>query len=111
MTSGDWSPQLSEFIELFYALQIVTPDNLPDDAFEIPDEFNERTIFYQDAAELVTCIVRTDRFVDGLINKYINNRWLTRLARVLYSRRLLQENGWPKSLRPGTSEARDCGRR
>jgi hypothetical protein len=97
MTIGDSSSQLSEFLELLYDLRIVAPDNLPDESFEMPEAFDERTITQQQSAELMTYIVRMDRFVDGVLIKYVNNKWLMKLARVLYSKHLLQENGWPKA--------------
>jgi len=96
MTSGDSSSQLSEFLELLYDMRIVAPDNLPDESFEIPETFDESTITAQQSAELMTYIVRTDRFVEGVLLKYVNNKWLMKLARVLYSKHLLLENGWPR---------------
>ncbi len=96
MTGGDSSSSLSEFLELLYDMRIVAPDNLPDESFEIPETFDESTITAQQSAELLTYIVRTDRFAEGVLVKYLNNKWLMKLARVQYSKHLLLENGWPR---------------
>jgi hypothetical protein len=95
VSSSELSDEATRLHELFYELEIVSPENMPQHDYVADLKTNVAALQEKELQQLITWVCRADRFAEGWLADAFNSGTLTRALRRLYFLTLCNEDGWP----------------